>query len=456
MSSTGCAKNRPAIVPRPEVNPIGLSRFAALLLLAILPVLLATPLVGCSGRCSHLVEEYEAAIRSEMARAGTGVHAISSGEHHLGMTLSVELLQDLLAIANDDLSALSTRMSVEQTQTGYRSAVEILAQPFLERIRMISPDSREVLLECRIEARVTIRAPGNRIDHFLFGSFGIEGSLLFELDPEGTPVLALDLLQYSDQPVVLGTQGLPDTVAQAFEQFLQPALSERLFAQVRRVRLARFPPLLLGSLLIYLAPDGLIPFPADDTLFLGFSTNLRPGVVGYRETTAATVDHGLRLTLHPDLAQAAIRLALAEGRLPRTYDPQGLFDPQGPIRVTTETTLLSSSQINLRVKLWDTRPDACQISTWTVAFSWAEDDPHPIRITPEDLPCDPDLDCPPFSLDPSSWLLSPFVQDARTILERMLVLPQIEVGRGRYLELVPEQIRMEEDRMEVDLVVVSG
>lgn len=429
------------------------------LLLALAFSTLAAPLiVGCSGTCSETRDDFTAAARRMSRVAGTGISFVSGGEYHLGLTLSPGMLQRLLSRqgessrpGQEELEApIHARISVGGSESERRTAVILDVWPTVEEIELLDAETHAIRLHFGIQANVAVRSPGRAAEHIVPGTYAVNGFLQLQHEVGQPPQLVAVLREVSAEHFSIGLHALGAAETERVREFIVPALSRYLLSEVRTIPIVQFPNVPTGSVVITLSPIELQTFPETGTVFIGLLTNLRPSPGGGVGPDPDLTNGALSVSIHPGLAAAAIRLALAEGTLPSGFDGTLHHDSDGEIRVLLEQLGLESERFHLSFRVWDLRRGHCTIDT--------VDTSGPIRMREDSIalvPTDVSTTAVDDAITEGHWLHSEFAVKATDLGERLLDVRGITLGSGEWLPLVPAGFDVDEWRVRVTMEPMS-
>jgi hypothetical protein len=428
--------------PQPH-NPIT----RALLLALALQALATTS--ACGGACQELQERYDDALRRETALAGTGISTLGGGEYHVGVTFSPELFRTVALEANSVFGVLTDRQPVSG-ESGRTETIRLSLIPTLDQIKFGSIENEErgrteevALVTFQFELTIDIRTPGRARTHQVFGWFTVSGHFQLDYDDfSATTALTLVFDRFDRDTIDLGPSGLRSAVAEVVAEWVHDKLDELLFEEIQQVALVRFPTLSSAALGVAFAPAGLVLYPEHGTVFIGFVTNLRPESGGRVVPVGEAPPESLRVQLHPALAEAGARLALAEGTMPRTFNRAGELDPDGEIQLSLDSLSFEGETVRLGFTAWDFGDAYCREVPMSAQ--------GPIRIREDSIGLQlTDIEG---GVDSALWLRSSFAVGMVEIAEEFIDVEGIHLASGRHQQLQPIAVTIDPGRVTIDLI----
>lgn len=408
---------------------------------------------GCAQQCAQVKSDYGSAISAE-ATLLKDLKLQQGLPTHIGVGLRYQVLSQVaarfLGTALDKNLDLTTAIPLG----GGKNINVQLAGDALNL--KFEPDKScatcfRVVGDLGGDASVTIPLLGTRKIP-LNGSLNLIAPLIMEALDDGSVKVKLDLTKladYADSFLQMDLDGLPEATARLIKQPLTREVLARLSANLKPIDLFSFkaPDLGIASLRIFPSEFKLVP--ESKALFVGFTTNL-PGVApGQGVSSAQAVqfadNENMAVSLQPAILLPAVSALIQQGTIPRRYTLQGQADPNGNTHLTMKNVSVGESStkqgaepLSLGFRAWNMAGGPC---FWFDALLTGLIDLQDgkLRVDIQDIQLTDASAAPELVRALASWKKAEFVDRTRTLIERALTAPRIEIPGGA-LVLAPNSL----------------
>ena len=393
----------------------------------VFAVLISALTTGCGLPCQQTRADYDVHNRQLRSHAGIGEEPIGTGEYHVGMLISESMLGDLLQINGIAFEPLEERLSISGDEAGRRSAVNISVSPRLDRITFMESDTTAARFHFDVHVQLDIRAPGQTREHYLTGSLSIDGHLESRTGTRATPALMAVLETLTEDDLQLGVHALEPAIARAVVGFVGPALSSHLLTDATTFPVMEFPSIEISPVTIELEPVGLVLYPDNNALFIGFVTNLRPEPGGDVWPLASQPVTGMTTYIHPHLATAALQRGFVDNRIINRLDNHLNIDQAGDIGIAVDSIALTEpDQLRFNLSAWDMRARQCGVEPVSIEARLTREESQLAIIPPQNDPQNTEEGAGAWSGLESS----PFLEVLFNVTEKTMSLSHFKVGDG--------------------------
>ncbi|MCA9562411.1 MAG: hypothetical protein KC561_02935 [Myxococcales bacterium] len=281
--------------------------------IAATALLLTTWLSGCTSPCQSAIDQLDKAMWQASAEAGTGIQQANTGDYHFGVAISKTALLSLLSQVDLEIGVLQAREQIIEDRS--RVTLILRAEPHLLEIRPIADSEDQVQVVFTSDVKVTVATPGRAAEYVIATRLSIPGELQFASDDHGVPMVVAQLESIEQGVVELGQLSVEDEIRSAVSHFVMTELGESHLS-LGRIPLLRFPSISVLGLPVNPLPIGLEISPLTGTLYLGFTTNLRPRSRQQLSRNWSVEEGEIAFVIHPGLLDALLGLGAVERYYP--------------------------------------------------------------------------------------------------------------------------------------------
>ena len=409
---------------------------------------------GCNQQCAQVKQDYTQALAQE-ATLLQDLEFQQGMPTHIGVGLRYKVLSD---VAKKLLGKSLDQGLKIKTAVAIGGGKEIKVDLDGDALNLgFEPDPSceacfRVVGDLGGKASVDIPLLGKRTVP-LDGSLNLIAPVLLEALEDGKVKVKLDLNKIADHAgtfLQLQLEDLPEATSRLLKQPLTKEVFKRLTANLEPVELFTFSPPELGVPNLRVFPSEIKLIPASKAIFVGFTTNL-PGVQPGQGLTAAQAlqfpeNENVAVSVQPSILMPAVTALMQDGKIPRRYTLQGQADPEGPTHITLQNLAIGEKAeavaggepLALAFRAWNMMGGPCFWFDGVIKGLLALENGK-LKIDLQAVELTNASTAPELVKALSNWKTSEFADSTKTMIERSLTSPSIEIPGGKLI-LSPNSI----------------